>query len=693
MCDKIFGDFTAFALLTEKRDNFDAKFLNISIHPPYLQKKRVDSVFHYGGIVVGITKKMKTSLNLLLVGFLVCALQSDAQSQTAPRLKINRNTPSSALVNWTNQVGTSYHVFFSTNLAKPFSILEDAFSPDELVSVYASTAETPLGFFRIQVPTNSTTAAVQIFSPSNAVTVSGEISIRMGAQLGREIQGVNLYLDNALVGYLNSGGMNFSLETTHFANGSHTVYVGAVDTANNETISSSIALNFNNPVRWLDACSMFNSFVPINVDSDIYPADWLVSVTDTNGTIVRTITGSTTDGIIQTSWDGTDDNAQLLPVENLYQITVDVNETTSSSSMKMASSLASTLSSPATSSKLNSHGVLEFTLQKSAPNPLAEYEETLKVYRQLTPQEKIIYPPLPARPANNPVATTKSKLSARDMFLTMQNNSSALLSATKTPTPYGASALRSGSTKDLVWWENPWGSGQTLLAYAGDLGLIQSGYASSAMTGVRNLINTLNDDIGGNRGTYNNAIYTVSSAADFSNLTNHLTETTPNNVRAFYFYGHGNTNGNAFGTQSRVIGARSLSLLLGNYIAPSPTGKPTLVTHHAYSFVYLDGCNTAIGNLPEAFGIPKAVTGLQLNAAGLHKRAFMGWGAEVTHTMVTNYELAWSQKFWQVWLGDGADATVALKTAIDAAEAYHSGVTNDFKLRIYGNKDDLTWGE
>ena len=60
--------------------------------------------------------------------------------------------------------------------------------------------------------------------------------------------------------------------------------------------------------------------------------------------------------------------------------------------------------------------------------------------------------------------------------------------------------------------------------------------------------------------------------------------------------------------------------------------------------------------------------------------------------MVGNYELEWSTKFWQKWLGDGSDATVKLSDAVIQAENYHPGVTNDFKLTIYGNRD-LTWGE
>ena len=377
---------------------------------------------------------MKTgskTIRRLMVGCLfACCLTANSPAQSPPRLKISRNASTSVRVDWTNQVGTTYRVWFTTNLAKPFtawSPLEDAFSPDSTVSIFASTADTPLGFFRIQIPTNGPTANVQIFSPANSQIVSGEIGIRMGAQLGTQVQGVNLYLDDALVGYLNSGGMNFALDTTHFLNGQHTIYVGAVDTANNETLSSSITLDFQNSVRWLDACSMFNIFVPIDIDSDIFPADWLVTVTDANGTIVRTITGSTPDGIIQTLWDGTDGNSQPLPVENLYQITVDVTET-SGSSMMMAASPASTLGAISVSSKLNSHGVSEYTVQKPAPNPLTGYLETVKFYSQLTPAMRLIYPPLPRRPANNPYATTTAKMSVRDMFLALHQTTSTTLS-------------------------------------------------------------------------------------------------------------------------------------------------------------------------------------------------------------------------------------------------------------------------
>lgn len=632
----------------------------------------------------------------LIVGCVfACSLTSNSLAQSQPHLEAVRNSSASIQVNWTNQIGTSYHVWFTTNLAESFSMLEDAFSPDPMVSVYATTTELPLGFFRIQIPTNDSPTNVLIFSPTNTQTVSGEIGVRAGAQLGAQIQGVNFYLDDALVGYLNSGGIKFDLETSHFANGSHTLYVGAVDTANNETLSSAITLDFDNPVRWLDACSMFNSFVPIDVTSDIYPADWLVSVTDTNGTIVRTITGSTTDGIIQTSWDGTDDNSQPLPVENLYQITVDVVET-SGSAMMMSSSLASALNVTSVSSKTNPHGVPEFAVHIPAPNPMDAYVKALKIYNHLTPQEKLIYPPLPRQPVNNPLATTTKKADAREMFFALHQNQTTASGASSrvagTASLNAASSMRNGSTKTLVWYENLWNSGQLILAYANDVGIFQTGYVNSDMGSIRDFVDTLAVDLGSSRGIYQDAIYNLNTAGDFSDLTNHLASTSPK-VTAFYFYGHGNPTGNAFGTKATSVNAKDIASVLRNYYTNNYLGKLGMTTFHPYSFVFLDGCFTGTGDLPEAFGIPKAVTGTQLNASGgLHKRAFMGWGKKVTHAVLTNYELEWSFKFWRTWLGDGSDATVNLQTAIDAAEGYHPGVTNQFNLRIYGN-NDLTWGE
>jgi len=496
--------------------------------------------------------------------------------------------------------------------------LEDVFSSDPNISAGISTTNAPNGFFIAAIPTNS---GVQIFSPTNGETISGTIAVGVGAQIGTQIQGVNLYLDDALVGFIDSGGILFSLDTTHFTNGLHTLYVGAVDTANNETLSSSITLDFENPVRWLDASSMFNYDVPIDVTSDFFPADWLVTVTDTNGTIVRTISGSTTDGNINTNWDGTDNNGQSLSVESLYQITVDVTETGDGFSM-MSSSVASTLGATSVSSKLNSYGVPEFTAQKPAPNPLTAYLQILNIYNQLTPEEKLIYPPLPEQPANNPYATTIETMSAREMFLAIHqssNISSSMAAGTVTPNDSG---MRSGSTKTLVWWENQWGSRQTIVA--------RVPIAGSLNTDVINLCNQIADFLGLvddlNRQMFGGNVELIQNSADLTQLKSDLDN---QNVSALYFYCHGNTNGNAFGIEDAVISGKDLAALFGNsYISSLPAsygsfaGKP--MTHKPFNFVFLDGCNTALGDLPEAFGISKTVSGDALNEANLSQTCFHG---------------------------------------------------------------------
>ena len=629
----------------------------------------------------------------LIVGCIfACCLTSKSSAQSQPRLTLSKVSPTSVQVNWTNQVGTTYRVWFTTNLAMPFSSwppLEDAFSADSTVSIYASTTDTPLGFFRIQIPTNGPTADVQIFSPANARTVSGAIGVRMGAQIGTQVQGVNLYLDGELVGSLNSGGMGFNLDTTHFANGLHTLYVGAVDTANNETLSSSITSDFENSVRWLDADSLFDSFVPIDVDSDIYPANWLVTVTDTNGTIVRTISGSTTDGVIQTSWDGTDDNSQPLPVENLYQITVDVTASGGSSMMR-ASSLAGAVGATSVSYTVNSHGVPEYTVQQPAPNPLTAYLNTLTIYSQLTPKEKLIYPPLPPRPASNPYATTTVKMSARDMFLAVHQTSSASLSsAAGTATPNAGSPPGSGSTSGWVWWEMPWSSQQIIVARVPIPGAFGVTVASDCNQ-IAGLITAAQDAVDGNRGVFNTSVQVLQSASDVYSLTNQFVN---QNVTAFYGYMHGGADGNTIGTVTVGISAKTVGAQLGNTNVPSMgagpfAGKYVIFTHHPYNFVFLDGCNTGLGDFTEAFGIPKVVVGSQINDLHRHKRAFMGWTGPVVFQFDASH-IDWSLQFWTTWLNT---SHTPLTDAIQAAYNKDPSVRNNVPIKWYGN-GSLKWSD
>lgn len=611
-----------------------------------------------------------------LLALSLCSICLIASAQTPPRLSIAKDSSTSAQINWTNIAGTSYRLWFTESLAPiSWTPLEDAFSEDTNVSVSVSTTDMPTGFFRVQIPTNGTLPAVRIFSPTNNQIVSGTIAVGVGAQITNQLQGVNLYLDDALVGFIDSGGIKFDLDTSHFANGSHTLYVTAVDTANNEVSSSTITLDFENSVRWLDADTLFQSFVPISVESDIFPADWSVFVEDTNGVTIRTFSGTTLDGIIQTSWDGTDDSSVAVADEALYKITIAVaSQSFGNFSMMSSSSLAESSSA----SSVNNVGQV-------APDPMTAYSELLENYSNAPDNIKMIYPPLPPPPSLvTENSTTVKEMSPLETFMSQHGTSNArTVMFADSPSGSGGS---SGSTGGAVWREAPWNSAQTVLArvpISGSFGTVVQNFFLQ----LRDLIVVAEDTVGNNRGVFgNNSIYVLQSSGDLSDLTNNLANP---NARALYFYGHGNTNGNVISTTTAGIRAKDLGALLGNSYKPFKNGPLTIITHKPFSFVFLDGCNTGLGNFPEAFGIPKVATSQSYENYHKHKRAFMGWGGVVTFQFSTpNFD--WSQKFWSKWLDDTEAYIISLHDAVEAANQYRPSATNSTPMMIYGSQS-LTW--
>jgi hypothetical protein len=133
---------------------------------------------------------------------------------------------------------------------------------------------------------------------------------------------------------------------------------------------------------------------------------------------------------------------------------------------------------------------------------------------------------------------------------------------------------------------------------------------------------------------------------------------------------------------------------LGNTnVTPSATGpfagKFGYVTHHPYNFVFLDGCNTGLGDFPEAFGIPKFASGSQINNnSGLHKRAFMGWSGPVTFQVDPSH-IDWSLQFWTVWLNT---SYTSLTSAINTANNRDPSVKNNVPIKWYGN-GSLIWND
>jgi hypothetical protein len=150
-------------------------------------------------------------------------------------------------------------------------------------------------------------------------------------------------------------------------------------------------------------------------------------------------------------------------------------------------------------------------------------------------------------------------------------------------------------------------------------------------------------------------------------LTNHF-------VRDFFYFGHGSANSFGSGGAGTRITVSDLQTMLGN------TKNPMVGTNrHPYRFVFLDGCKTAAGGLPEAFGIPKGNVGFDefWPKRGMRARAFVGWpntvlfawgGVDTAHTEGIS-------RFYQHWatIDPGTQQPMRLDDAIDRATKNQSG--------------------
>jgi len=124
----------------------------------------------------------------------------------------------------------------------------------------------------------------------------------------------------------------------------------------------------------------------------------------------------------------------------------------------------------------------------------------------------------------------------------------------------------------------------------------------------------------------------------------------------FYYFGHGSPNSFGIGPNSSVtapptndITAFWINRTLYNFPAANfPTNS------HPYKLVFIDGCMSGTGALPEAFGIPSVQYSTNdFMAAGINSRAFVGFKKNVTIAIdqINAYEPA-LQAFWSGWLGN-----------------------------------------
>lgn len=652
-------------------------------------------------------KKFKHVFELLAVtAVILSGVIQTVHAQTPPLLQINSNTGNMVSVHWTSQVETNYQLLFTENI-DVFSLWTPV--GDALVATNTTTSVTvsnvtTTGFFKVGVVNEFYgLPTARICSPGNGSTVSDVITVVVGAQDDSRLSTVDLFLDDVPVGTITDGDLNFIVDTTHFANGTHTLVARVQDNAGipylggvannlvvaNETYSTPITLDFQNPVRWPEAETLFESFVPINVESDIFPADWTVVVEDLTGSSVKSFSGFTSDGIIQTNWDGTDSNNDPVAGDAAYKITVIVNA--SSSSLQFGPLRQATSQPGLMKSGVNRYGMMDYEIEEKVTDPTAGYYETFEWYFKLTEKEKAEYPPIPPAPPKPEKETVMRKVALSEILLGQKLLSGQNL---QLDGPNGPQSGGSGSTRTVVWRENAWSSGKTIVArqkYRSALvGATFNATLGTRLNQVVLLLAAAADELGNSRAVHNNTVFVVPDHGAYGVITNDLAQS---GIRAFYYHGH--ANGNGFGysefTPNDGVIARRLQLTLGNlYLPRSATNQAVYQFRKPFSFVFIDGCLSATGELPEAFGIPRAIRATSYATYGNRKpRAYMGWGSTTQNSIANTDFLNWTFKFWQEWLDD-PDYQMPLGQAINAADNAYPDIRTRAPLVVYGAQT-LRW--
>jgi len=439
----------------------------------------------------------------------------------------------------------------------------------------------------------------------------------------------------------------------------------------------------------VEAETLFESFVPIGVESDIFPADWTVVVEDLTGSTVKSFSGFTSDGIIQTNWDGTDSNNNPVAGDAAYKITVIVNA--SSSSLQSGSSFQATSQPALMKSGVNRYGMMDYEIEEKVPDLSAGYDEAFAWYFKLTDKEKEEYPPIPPAPPKPEKETVMRKVPLSEILLGRSPVSGQVV---QLDGPDGPQSGGSGSTRTVVWRENAWASGKTIVArqkYRSALvGATFNATLGTRLNQVVLLLAAAADELGNSRAVHNNTVFVVPDHGGYGVITNDLAQS---DIRAFYYHGHANGNGFGFSefTPNDGVIARQLQLTLGNIYLPNVgTNQSIYQFRKPFSFVFIDGCLSARGELPEAFGIPRAIRATSYATYGNRKpRAYMGWGSTTQNSIANTDFLNWTFKFWQEWLND-PDYDRTLGQAITAADNAYPDIRTRAPLLVYGAQT-LRW--
>jgi len=599
------------------------------------------------------------------------------------RIQTTNQPPNSVLLDWNSQAGLNYQVLAATNI-EPFSLWTPASGTIPATGTNTAavgSATNEMAFFKMHTlgQTNTGRPTVSIVSHTNGETASGLTRIAVSAQDDSRIASVSLLVDGRpYEASIAEGDLYWSVNTGHFANGPHTLQAQVVDNAGNaalggnpnspvggnSTLSATVTLNFSNIVRWIDPGTGFDSIVPISIRSSVFPTNWTVYVEDEARDIIRTFTGFTADGVVETEWDGKDGNGVDAPMEHAYRVLFVLGELPPPPSPAPPSQPgpapgpgSSSMQSLESAPKLAGHNkygspVYEVTTPLP-PIPGVYFDE--KIQEEIKQGKRPPLPPLIegtfSPNAKHPTLKKKqvSLLEASFMALQMAGDPNVF-------------------TNDvLVWRETPWQSGQIILARQrfGGVGLVLNAVFANNLATLASDIAVAEDENPG-RTVYGSPME-CNVSAHYDVLLNDLKSPNGANVRDFYYIGHstGDAIGYSEGSPNNGITSVKLKLALRNSVvrnSPAWNGRMVLNFRYPYRFVFIDGCLSVNGPLHDAFGIIDYQPSLR---RWNPRRAFLGWTAELKNSLVNQTQADWSGIFWKKWIdNDNANYDVPLNTAI-----------------------------
>jgi len=148
-----------------------------------------------------------------------------------------------------------------------------------------------------------------------------------------------------------------------------------------------------------------------------------------------------------------------------------------------------------------------------------------------------------------------------------------------------------------------------------------------------------------------------------------------------------NTKGQVISKRFNGLTQDNIMNALNNRVRKATPTDPRVVflIKKPFRFVFLDGCLSATGQFPEAFGIPGII------GSGKKPRAFMGWTTTTQNSIPNNDYMKFTRFFWEEWLNEEEGYNLQLQAAVDAA-FLQAPTANPQALKILGS-NLLTWRE